>query len=218
MRIRYIKEQDLFYFTSRNILSSISSIQTDWSSYSSSSIRLGDFRPTTELTQVQKRIIDTMGVLDALPEDEQLKRETSELSSSDIDSILIQFQEKFDLEISEFTKPELYLVGSIKTRFGYNYVYVLLIAKKYMLEFNNQETKSVETIYKILNKHKVEIDLDSFTKLLRKGIRDFQWEMSLPTNEWSIELNKLLTEQEYSDFVEASNNLKINVPRSIFQR
>ena len=115
MRIRYIKEQDLFYFTSRNILSSISSIQTDWSSYSSS-IRLGDFRPTTELTQVQKRIIDTMGVLDALPEDEQLKRETSEFSSSDIDSILIQFQEKFDLEISEFTKPELYLVGSIKTR------------------------------------------------------------------------------------------------------
>ena len=217
MRIRYIKEQDLFYFTSRNILSSISSIQTDWSSYSSS-IRLGDFRPTTELTHVQKRIIDTMGVLDALPEDEQLKRETSELSSSDIDSILIQFQEKFDLEISEFTKPEFYLVGSIKTRFGYNYVYVLLIAKKYMLEFNNQETKSVETIYKILNKHKVEIDLDSFTKLLRKGIRDFQWEMSLPTNEWSIELNKLLTEQEYSDFVEASNNLKINVPRSIFQR
>lgn len=217
MRIRYIKEQDLFYFTSRNILSSISSIQTDWSSYSSS-IRLGDFRPTTELTQVQKRIIDTLGVLDALPEDEQLKRETSEFSSSDIDSILIQFQEKFDLEISEFTKPELYLVGSIKTRFGCNYVYVLLIARKYMLEFNNQETKSVETIYKILNKHKVEIDLDSFTKWLRKGIRDFQWEMSLPNNEWSIELDKLLTEQEYSDFVEASNNLKINVPRSIFQR
>lgn len=62
MRIRYIKEQDLFYFTSRNILSSISSIQTDWSSYSSS-IRLGDFRPTAELTQVQRESLTPWGYL-----------------------------------------------------------------------------------------------------------------------------------------------------------
>ena len=172
-----------------------------------------------QLSLTQISLLSQHGVFDSLPEEELIHTESYELSISSIGTILDRLFNKYDLELTVNSQPEVYLVGDIKV----NYitkpvpVYVIVIKFKIKNELLNGDEKAVEQVNRIFMKTNSHIKQGDLKTLALKSETLLELEGTMTEGKWSESLDEFYGEEDATIIRETFKRLNLTIPTHVYE-
>lgn len=180
---------------------------------------IGKALSANQLSLTQISLLAQNGVFESLPEEELIHTESSELSISSVGTILERLFDKYDLELSVNSRPEVYLVGDIKI----NYVtkpipvYIIVIKSKIKNELLSGDEKAVEEVNRIFMRSNSHIKQGDLKTLALKSETLLELEGTMTDGKWSESLDEFYGEEDATIIREAFKRLNLTIPTHVYE-